>query len=143
MADTPTAVPQLTPGDYPARQSASDRLESWKEIAVYLNRTLRTVQRWEKSEGLPVHQHQHEDRASVYAFKGEIDAWWKARRIHLEGGGKQQGEEVRQVPVEEPEGPTPARKVWPLHWSAWLVVVVAAGMVALLVFQPWNGHGRS
>ena len=30
-----------------------DRLDSWKEIAVYLNRDATTVQRWEKREGMP------------------------------------------------------------------------------------------
>jgi hypothetical protein len=35
------------------------RLESWKEIASYLRRTVRTVQRWEAAEGLPVHRHVH------------------------------------------------------------------------------------
>ena len=34
--------------------SAEDRLDSWKEIAAYLRKGLRTVQRWERTEGLPV-----------------------------------------------------------------------------------------
>jgi non-specific serine/threonine protein kinase len=53
----------------------ADRLESWKEIAAYLNRGVRTVRRWEAEEGLPVHRHMHRTLASVYAFKSEIDAW--------------------------------------------------------------------
>ena len=36
---------------------SSDRLDSWKEIAAYLNRDVTTVQRWEKREGMPVHRH--------------------------------------------------------------------------------------
>ena len=36
-----------------------DRLDSWKEIATFLNRGVRTVQRWEATEGLPVRRHQH------------------------------------------------------------------------------------
>jgi hypothetical protein len=32
------------------------RLESWKEIAAYLNREVRTAMRWEKERGLPVHR---------------------------------------------------------------------------------------
>jgi Tol biopolymer transport system component len=54
-------------------------LESWKEIAAYLRRDVRTVIRWEKSEGLPVHRHQHRARASVYAYPHELEAW-RARR---------------------------------------------------------------
>jgi len=52
-----------------------DRLESWKEIAAYLKRGVRTVRRWEHDEGLPVHRHQHKALGSVYAFKSEIDVW--------------------------------------------------------------------
>ena len=34
--------------------SRNERLDSWKEIARYLNRSERTVQRWERESGLPV-----------------------------------------------------------------------------------------
>jgi hypothetical protein len=37
-----------------AAATGRDRLESWKEIAAYLKRGARTVQRWEAEEGLPV-----------------------------------------------------------------------------------------
>ena len=63
---------------------ASERLDSWKEVAGYLKRDLRTLQRWEKNEGLPVHRHFHGKSGSVYAYKGEIDAWWNNGRSHLE-----------------------------------------------------------
>jgi TolB-like protein len=53
----------------------SDRLESWKEIAAYLNRSVRTVRRWEAAEGLPVHRHMHRSLGSVYAFRSELDSW--------------------------------------------------------------------
>lgn len=56
-----------------------DRLDSWKEIASYLGRQVRTVQRWEKQEYLPVHRHYHERIGSIYAFKNEIDIWRKSR----------------------------------------------------------------
>jgi hypothetical protein len=56
-----------------------DRLDSWKEIAVYLGREVRTAQRWEKREGLPVHRHIHPKASSVRAFKHEIDAWLHGR----------------------------------------------------------------
>jgi hypothetical protein len=35
------------------------KMVSWKEIAAYLGREVRTVQRWENTEGLPVHRHEH------------------------------------------------------------------------------------
>jgi TolB-like protein len=55
------------------------RLDSWKEIAAYLRRGARTVQRWERLEGLPVRRLYHEKLGSVYAFKHEIDAWFSRR----------------------------------------------------------------
>lgn len=57
-----------------------ERLESWKAIATFLNRDVRTVMRWEKSEGLPVHRQRHLSRSSVYAFPHELDAWRSNRR---------------------------------------------------------------
>jgi len=55
------------------------RLDSWKEIAAFLRRGVRTVQRWEATEGLPVHRHQHAKLGSVYALKSEVAAWWESR----------------------------------------------------------------
>ena len=55
------------------------RLESWKEIAAYLNRSERTVRRWEEKEGLPVHRLAHDKRSSVYGYPGELDAWRESR----------------------------------------------------------------
>jgi eukaryotic-like serine/threonine-protein kinase len=58
----------------------ADRLDSWKEIAAYLGREVRTVQLWEKGEGLPVHRQQHGRQGSVYAFKAELDTWREGRK---------------------------------------------------------------
>ncbi len=49
-------------------------LSSWKEIAAYLNRGVRTVQRWEVSYKLPIRRPEN-DVMSVYAFSDELDAW--------------------------------------------------------------------
>jgi DNA-binding transcriptional regulator YiaG len=49
------------------RLSGEKRLNSWKEIAAYLQKDVRTVQRWEKNEGLPVHRKPHTKLPSVYA----------------------------------------------------------------------------
>jgi TolB-like protein len=56
-----------------------DRLESWKAIARYLGRSVRTVRRWEQHEQLPVHRLMHRSRASVYAFPNELDDWLGSR----------------------------------------------------------------
>ncbi len=60
-----------------------ERLDSWKEIAGYLRRGTRTVQRWERDEDLPVHRLQHDKLGSVYAFRSELDAWWSSRGSDL------------------------------------------------------------
>lgn len=57
-----------------------DTLDSWKDIAAYLRRSVRAAQMWEREEGLPVHRHLHEKRGSVYAYKSEIDEWLERRR---------------------------------------------------------------
>jgi len=62
-------------------------LESWKEIAAYLKRDVRTVKRWEKSEDLPVHRQLHQSRSSVYCYPRELDAWRARRRPPVEKPG--------------------------------------------------------
>ena len=82
-------------------------LESWKEIAVYLNRHVTTVRRWEKHEGLPVHRHVHEKLGSVYAFRQEIDDWRRQRRVPLEGPGRDE-EGGRGEPPRNGRGTPPS-----------------------------------
>lgn len=59
-----------------------ERLNSWKEIAAHLRVSVRTAQRWEKSENLPARRHRHAAADSVFAYRSELDAWWD-RRPHL------------------------------------------------------------
>jgi hypothetical protein len=54
-------------------------LSSWKEIAAFLKCGIRTAQRWERNEELPVHRHIHQRRGTVYAYANEIDTWLKGR----------------------------------------------------------------
>jgi hypothetical protein len=61
------------------RNTPQKTLESWKQIAAYLERSERTVRRWESSEGLPVHRREHEKQDTVFAYKHEIDAWSRVR----------------------------------------------------------------
>ena len=86
----------------PGGQSPEDRLDSWKEIAAYLGRGIRTVQRWEREEGLPVHRLAHDKRGSIYARREELTAWWESRRLTLA---------VPSIPeaAGTPAGPRPER----------------------------------
>ena len=77
-----------SPAIPPSDRQAEERLDSWKEIAAYLNRDVTTVQRWEKREGMPVHRHVHDKRGSVYAVQAELDAWRENRKERLEAEGR-------------------------------------------------------
>jgi TolB-like protein/Flp pilus assembly protein TadD len=63
---------------------ANDRLDSWKEIAAYLNKEVRTVQRWEKNWGLPVRRLAQGKQGTVFAYKLDLDAWWRESQTKLE-----------------------------------------------------------
>ena len=67
-----------------SRSPARQRLDSWKEIAAYLNRGTRTVQRWEREEGLPIHRLRHDQGSNVFAYRHELDAWWASHQSGLD-----------------------------------------------------------
>lgn len=56
-------------------------LNSWKEIAKYLSRGVRTVQRWEKF-GLPVRRVHSGPRAPVIAATDDLDHWIRSAQHH-------------------------------------------------------------
>jgi TolB-like protein/tetratricopeptide (TPR) repeat protein len=118
MSETPLATPSLKP--------ALDRLDSWKEIAVYLKRDVSTVQRWEKREGMPVHRHLHDRMGSVYAFSSELDAWVSSRKLALEEENKglgAEGSSDAEVDVR-PTGTSQARLRLVLAGVAGLALIV-------------------
>lgn len=65
----------------------SGRLNGWKEIAAHLGKGTRTVQRWEKLYGLPVHRIGREGGEIVFAFRDEIDRWITATEGALGADG--------------------------------------------------------
>jgi Tfp pilus assembly protein PilF len=100
-----------------------DRLDSWKEIAVYLNRDVKTVQRWERWEGLPVRRHHHKRLATVYAYRSELDEWLRERQPERPQNGE--------------AGPVPRvrRRFWRLPVFLGLPVATA-----LLLVGSWSNH---
>lgn len=56
-------------------------LSGWKEIANYLGRGVRTVQRYERELALPVRRSAGKSTGSVIAIKAELDGWVSARPI--------------------------------------------------------------
>lgn len=129
--------PERTPPADP-----QDRLDSWKEIAAYLDRDVRTVQRWEKGEGLPVHRHLHDRQGSIFAFKGELEAWRLGRSLPPEPGPATPPPAV-PAPAGSPPDPPAAkdgkgRRPWLRR--ALLASVLLAGS-ALVVFRSDLGRG--
>jgi eukaryotic-like serine/threonine-protein kinase len=109
-------------------QIKPERLDSWKEIAAYLNRGIRTVQRWEHDEGLPVHRLPHDKKGSVYGIAAELDGWWAAR-----------GKELGSVPDSEPPGVRTGfglRVSRPSLWVVGTLVVIGATTAYLVFKQP-------
>ena len=117
----------------PALEQPVDLLESWKDIATYLRRDVSTVQRWEKRERMPVHRHLHDKLGSVYAFRSELDTWWRGRGNGLTGDETSNGAEqsapgplVEQAAgIGEPATPTGR----PGSWRS--VVLVGVGVLAV------------
>src|SRR5215813_9924256 len=84
------------PAEPNAPPRAEDRLDSWKEIAAYLRRGVRTVQRWERTDGLPVRRLGQEGQRAVFAYKSELDAWWQTHSRSL-------GAELEPTAAEAPD----------------------------------------
>ena len=67
-------------------------LVSWKEIAVFLDRSESTVKRWER-RGLPVHRIPGGGRGGVFAYSDELEDWLKGNALELEAGDFAAGEQ--------------------------------------------------
>jgi TolB-like protein/tetratricopeptide (TPR) repeat protein len=89
-------------GGQTSETAATDRLDSWKDIAAYLKRDVSTAQRWERREGLPIHRQQHDKLGSVYAFRHEIDAW-RVTRARLEEPPSEPGARDDETSASEPD----------------------------------------
>lgn len=72
--NTPTADAMAS-----ASGSTRRRLDSWKDVAEYLARDVRTVMRWAKIDGLPVHHIGGTSHRAVFAWADEIDSWLAAQ----------------------------------------------------------------
>lgn len=56
-------------------------LQGWKAIAGELDRGVRTIQRWERTLGLPVHRIGGKSRGQVIAFADELRSWLETTAI--------------------------------------------------------------
>jgi len=103
--------------DNGAEAEREPRLDSWKAIAAYLNRDVRTAHRWEQQESLPVHRHLHGKRGTVYAYPAEIDAWLADRSTTGNGDDALNGGGI------------------PIRWAA-VAILLVAGAAAAWVLWP-------
>lgn len=88
------------------------RIDGWKAIGSHFGRDRTTVMRWADSRGLPVHRVPGGQRASVYAFREELDAWLQQQTGDLDEAAP---------PAPTPASPSRQRRV--LFW-----IVLAAGL---------------
>jgi len=125
----------------PNERPPEDCLDSWKEIADYLARQVRTVQRWEKAEGLPVHRHLHDKAGTVKAYKSEIDGWLQLR--HALGNDPNDDLENDTLVLEtEPKTlstsppPTKRRLIHYIYAAAFILgIAVVVGLVQMSARQ--------
>ncbi|HKS67779.1 MAG TPA: hypothetical protein VJR26_11110 [Candidatus Acidoferrales bacterium] len=122
----------------PPEQPSEERLDSWKEIAAYLKRDITTVQRWEKREGMPVHRHLHDKAGSVYAFRGELDAWTRSRNVRSDGNGSHGALVAAALPASEPRSGRRTRRTLVLAIVATVVVVIAGSFWIRKTKYSWH-----
>jgi tetratricopeptide (TPR) repeat protein len=143
----------------PASEPGSDgRLDSWKEIASYLRRSVRSAKRWEKEQQLPVHRHRHDKRDSVYAYRAELDGWWNNRgaNLTLQNGVEEAAPAPEAAPLdrssilEEPEReekaaspPSRAPRRAALVGVGFALAIGLVGVVAWLARNSSASHAGS
>ena len=103
-----------------------DRLDSWKEIAAYLNCDVTTVQRWEKREGMPVYRHQHDRIGSVYASRSALNAWVRSRDLRA---AQENGNDVPTT--NTPVGSATATAAGLKRWGSILAAAAVGGALII------------
>lgn len=71
-------------------------LTCWKDIAQYLGKGVRTVQRWERDFGLPIRRPKGFDhKSAVVAYTHDLDVWlqasWSLRKKKRTANGEPNG----------------------------------------------------
>ena len=122
MTDAPAGTPVAV--DRPS----DGRLDSWKEIATYMRRDVKTVQRWEKREGMPVHRHLHDRIGSVYAFRNELDGWAQNRRLPHQ-----------DTPIASGPATPGSRGVGRVPGIRWIAGAAVIAALAIITGLNWQG----
>jgi len=112
------------------------RLNGWKEIAFHLGKGTRTVQRWEKLYGLPVHRIGREGGEIVFAFRDEIDRWTASTERERAASGEDEraempgGEAPAAIALPAPGPSAGPRPAGPRAIRRWLVPVLLLAVTA-------------
>jgi hypothetical protein len=120
---------------------ANDRLNSWKDIAAYLDRDVRTVIRWEEN-GLPVYRVPGGKRQAVFAYRAEIDAWMhgKSNTVVVDDAREDNGSAVAPSSTSSAVGGSFGRKTEFFKHLVLAVLVVSllfgAVVAAFRYLQP-------
>lgn len=112
-----------------ASAAENRRIDSWKEIAAFFDRDERTVKRWEKERGLPIHRLPGE-RGGVFAWSHELTAWLNSS---ASGNGKALNGTSTVPPAPElavAANPEPEPIPSPHRSGLWLSALLAAVFLA-------------
>ncbi|MGB6691826.1 MAG: tetratricopeptide repeat protein [Terracidiphilus sp.] len=138
--------------------SPGTRLDGWKDIATYLGKAERTVKRWEADRGLPIHRVPGGGRASVYAYRVELDEWLKSSNVSESDGSEAGTPQVFPGIAEiapahlTPAAPSAAtsnqssasdslRPIPSASRQRWVLVLSGLLAVALLIGALWTSGG--
>ena len=113
------------------RPGPSNRLNSWKEIAHFLECSERTARRWEDQRSMPVHRLPGGAKGSVFAYADELENWLNSA-----------SEAEPETPAQPEDAAQPANsEINPIRLaSKWPRVLMAATIVvacALLLFASY------
>ena len=135
-------------------------LVSWKEVASFLDRAERTVRRWERERGLPVHRVPGGERSSVFAYSSELNSWLLGEqgKVALSTAAEHDADEEgalpdaarpvtsldagpipdRDLPVEEPVHQQAGFRRW-IAWVATPAVILGLAGSAIFTFGHYEG----
>ena len=125
--------------------AGSGRLESWKEIAVFFDRDERTVKRWEKERGLPVHRFPG-TKGKVFAHAEELTGWLTASRrpepCIVEADMSDRGFPAGDTPPAEPSQMVSVvrPRVWAVAAAFLVLCTLGIGMTWGLVRAGYGLH---
>jgi len=111
-------------------QSKGRRLDSWKAIAQYLDRDVRSVQRWERERGLPVYRLPGQKGGAVFAYESELEHWLRSGQKELSTSTDSEA----QIPDSSASTPLqPSAQILPAARARARTIGVAIAVIAILL----------